>query len=1031
MALRTFRSNPSLGGFGSESTAPGLLRLLNAGGNDNDDANAAVADFDAFAQIIKELVDNGVDACGMSLASTTERERGKGKKKKGTAATNDAATTESQNKRVRVVIEEFSPPSLSKQQPDQKEYGDEEDDKSSKPEDYENATFVGHDGATATDRAKSVPVASDEDREVGTGRAQILRVTVSDNGCGMENIQECVEAFKSSKAGRNGTSDNNSTQQQDEPQQKESMTAGRYGIGLTLCLLHAQRLVPNSCANITSATASATHFTKASYVVDTEGDSVRCVEIRSDIAKTKPNECGTSVSILVPGGPTARLAWPRLAEYFARFRLSCSLPCSLEVMAPTLSKTPLFVRPPLEERNRQQQQQRLQEQQRPEEEEQEDDRSSTNQCPEANDNTQEEEDWGDVFDDEDKPECRGEDSVSPTQATAPQEDDKDGETVVVVTPSTKANTATKRLTAATIKLQQEQQRQDMHRAVELYLGHAVELKNVAISRQPIRIGSQPKRRTRGAKNAGPSLAICFVACGVVHDNGERDEEDDEDDSVYRELQDRQLDASSSEAATLMMVRMVNRIPLLDGAEASSCGLVQGLLLKKRVWNSFGLEVTSTGPLGQSAVQGDSHAGKLALTKLPTFQVHDSDQVAPFFKSANHALFEDTFDEEPEEEEEDSDLDIDIEDVLRRQGKRKRKKRRNWLLPAGIRLGKILVVMQIDAEPSTLPLPTLSKGRLPLDNAAIDKALEVALRECLRSLQKTNPDILLTAQQLKRAERDARYVPAVAASLASIISKSTDSSFRSSMTELIREWDSSRAQAEGDGGVDGADGSDDEEERGDGDDGEDGPRNEEEKTEDDVHDSGSSQDETVRRADDDDGPDRAVPPDENEEEDEGAAESQANNDSQTNRSAHAIQSLVREIGCRIEKRLQQLLAAHEEEAASKKKKGKNAKNGNDDETVDTTINEGAGNSTNDGDRDDDNSQRSDGLRSLDFSTSSNDDLTSRRHEQEQIQSDDDDSDEMSLQSPSGQNQRHRSNNAGQNGSSVRDVFDDEDDWWPDT
>ena len=39
------------------------------------------------------------------------------------------------------------------------------------------------------------------------------------------------------------------------------------------------------------------------------------------------------------------MAWPRLAEYFARFKLSLDMPCNLEVRAPTLSRVPLFVGP--------------------------------------------------------------------------------------------------------------------------------------------------------------------------------------------------------------------------------------------------------------------------------------------------------------------------------------------------------------------------------------------------------------------------------------------------------------------------------------------------------------------------------------------------------------------------------------------------------------------------------------------------------------------------------------------------------------
>jgi hypothetical protein len=59
----------------------------------------------------------------------------------------------------------------------------------------------------------------------------------------------------------------------------------------------------------------------------------------------------------------------------------------------------------------------------------------------------------------------------------------------------------------------------------------------------------------------------------------------------------------------------------------------------------------------------------------------------------------------------------------------------------------------------------------VDNPAIDSALEVGLTECLRKLQKSNPGRLLTAAELRKAERDARYVPAVSSALAMIICKS--------------------------------------------------------------------------------------------------------------------------------------------------------------------------------------------------------------------------------------------------------------------
>jgi DNA topoisomerase VI subunit B len=177
--LQAFQLNPSLGGFGNET---GL--------------SIQEGDCDAFAQIVKELVDNAVDACRQD--------------------------SENRIHRVRVEFHQIS--------------------------------------------------------------ANILRVTVTDNGCGMACIQDCVEAFRSSKQPNNSSNEK---------------TAGRYGIGLTLCLLHAQRLVPNSTASITSATKSSNSFQRAEYVVDTKDDCIKCIQ-NEDILKSRPDESGTSISILVP-----------------------------------------------------------------------------------------------------------------------------------------------------------------------------------------------------------------------------------------------------------------------------------------------------------------------------------------------------------------------------------------------------------------------------------------------------------------------------------------------------------------------------------------------------------------------------------------------------------------------------------------------------------------------------------------------------------------------------------------------------------
>ena len=115
----------------------------------------------------------------------------------------------------------------------------------------------------------------------------------------------------------------------------------------------------------------------------------------------------------------------------------------------------------------------------------------------------------------------------------------------------------------------------------------------------------------------------------------------------------------------------------------------------------------------------------------------------------------------------------------------------------------MVIVQIHADPSNLPLPTLSKGRLPFENSAIDTALEVALTDCLRQLQRSNPDLLLTAHELRKVERDVRYIPALSMAVASILAKSnTDES--AEYRDKILKWNtsatvqtSSQAQAQRD------------------------------------------------------------------------------------------------------------------------------------------------------------------------------------------------------------------------------------------
>jgi len=253
MALRAFRCNPALGGFGNETEAAPLVQSQSS----NKQARAGRGPHqqsvqeppreggDAFAQIVKELVDNAVDGCSNKI--------------RGVAL-----------KRVRVTIE--------------------------KVDNSSSGTSNDEEGAS------SLPAL--------TGRNDLLRVTVCDNGCGMEDIEKSVSVFSTSKA-----DDEDPGQGKKDKGQIE--TAGRYGIGLTLCLLHAQRLVPNSCAMIKSTTPKSSTWTVAKFVVDTNRDSVVCVEKKA-LPKKEQGTSGTAVSLLVPVSELAFSIFSfRSRSYFA------------------------------------------------------------------------------------------------------------------------------------------------------------------------------------------------------------------------------------------------------------------------------------------------------------------------------------------------------------------------------------------------------------------------------------------------------------------------------------------------------------------------------------------------------------------------------------------------------------------------------------------------------------------------------------------------------------------------------------------
>jgi hypothetical protein len=368
----------------------------------------------------------------------------------------------------------------------------------------------------------------------------------------------------------------------------------------------------------------------------------------------------------------AEMAWPRLAEYFARFKLSLGRTFSLEVMAPTLSRVPLFIRMPTPSKTQGQQTNKT-------------NNTARNTSIHKVDGTTEN-DWID-----------GKTCFESEVETATIDDDDDDDTDGQHHPIIESDEYES----------PSQQHIDLWKAAQLFLGRPVDLCNVAHTVIPIRRRNAKHLVQRQKDNAsGPTLEVAVVVHGPSDDEeGEEpvaiteddlgDAEQADDHGYYNghvDATDRSInntDCHSTVSATMVVVRMVNNIPLLDGAEAVACGFVQGLASKKRMWNSFGLDVS---------LQHDRED----IAKVPTYAVQDSEQVAPFFKTGAHNLLE-RDDNDSGYESENSNITSKPTGI-----KRSLALKRHNILPASIRLGNILVVVQIHAEPASLPLPTLSK-----------------------------------------------------------------------------------------------------------------------------------------------------------------------------------------------------------------------------------------------------------------------------------------------------------------------------------
>lgn len=300
----------------------------------------------------------------------------------------------------------------------------------------------------------------------------------------------------------------------------------------------------------------------------------------------------------------------------------------------------------------------------------------------------------------------------------------------------------------------------MQKAASLYKGR-IDLRdaNIAYSTQRIRHKSEAGKSNCDAGNSSV-LEMSMVVFGPS------DTIDGDDDRAHSGN-----DTSCNKTAKLQVVRMVNGIPVLDSSEALACGVMTKISGITSIWNSFGLDISDRSQL---------------TSTIPSFGISDSAQVAPFLRTSTHSLYSSQSQDDALSISDDND-EFDMEEIHNTR-KRKKERQARCILPAAQRLGDVLLVVQIRAKPSALPLPTLSKGRLPVNDKSINDALENAITDCLRSLQVKNPRLLLTAHHLKKIERDVKYAPLVAGAVASVLSRSMKQGLYESTFNVASRWD---------------------------------------------------------------------------------------------------------------------------------------------------------------------------------------------------------------------------------------------------
>ena len=389
-------------------------------------------------------------------------------------------------------------------------------------------------------------------------------------------------------------------------------------------------------------------------------------------------------SLTPKGGKAAKLAWPRLRDYFTRFRLCPKLHFELDVFAPTLSNLPIFIRP-------------VTASQRPIEGvpsmETSQGKGKNNCAIEIDDP------WEDLMDDDadDNGEEGGGDRCDENHPDERKQKSRDD--------SAEATTTSQKVDADRLAF--------FHTAKSFWPKRKISYQNIARSVRNIRNHNHIRVTSDGRKGIDKTSELQLEVYMAVCPHSQSDENlgSSADSSASTSCNDASCNDGDEEdvkhhtlplqdqTASLELVRMVNGVPILDSTEAHSCGLVHGLA-NKVVWGSFGLDVDRNTTIVPDASASDP---MVSPSHTPSFHLRDSNLIVPFIRrNLNHRQLK------PRDQKSNHD-----DNSCEAEKKKKRKTEllsQNDLLPANVRIGTILVVVHIRAAPSSLPLPTLSKVR---------------------------------------------------------------------------------------------------------------------------------------------------------------------------------------------------------------------------------------------------------------------------------------------------------------------------------